>query len=266
MKILELKPIVIAIKNIKVKFRSWQAIFFGMGFPIMFTLIFYFMFHEINPETGIDIYSYSIPGMITYAACMGTTGAAIVFTNDKSTGILERLDTMPTGRRNIFLGTLISESAFLTVQILTMFILCYGILDQYFVGYLELFIGFLVMLLFGILSVGIGIIIASLSKNEEVANGMALTFVMPVIFASGAMVPFESPIVYFMPPYWAKQIYLQFTVLGDGLTSNLYSSSMIGYTATETSIPIWGGILILIAMTILFIFIGIKLFQKKTKI
>ena len=232
----------------------------------MFTLIFYFMFHGIIPETGIDIYSYSIPGMITYAVCMGTTGAAIVFTNDKSTGILERLDTMPTGRKNIFLGTLISESAFLTVQILVMFILSYGILDQYFVGYLELFIGFLVMLLFGILSVGIGIIIASLSKNEEVASGMALTFIMPVIFASGAMVPFESPIVYFMPPYWAKQIYLQFTVLGNGLTSNLFSSSKIGYTATETSIPIWGGILILIAMTISFIFIGIKLFQKKTKL
>ena len=266
MKLLERKSIVIAIKNIKEKFRSWQAIFFGMGFPIMFTIIFYFMFHEIDPETGIDVYSYAVPGMITYAACMGTTSAAIVFTNDKSTGILERLDTMPTGRKNIFLGALISESAFLTVQILVMFILSYGILGQYYVGFFELFIGFLVSLLFGVLSVGIGIIIASFSKNAEVADGIALTFVMPVIFASGAMVPFESPIVYFMPPYWAKQIYLQFTVLGDGLTSNLYSSSMIGYTATETSIPIWGGILILIGMTFLFIFIGIKLFQKKTKL
>ena len=266
MNILEIKPIVIAIKNIKEKFRSWQAIFFGMGFPIMFTIMFYFMFHEINPETGIDVYSYSIPGMITYAATMGTTSAAIVFTKDKSTGILERLDTMPSGRKNIFLGTLISESFFLSTQILVMFILGYGILNQYFIGYFELLIGFLVSLLFGILSVGIGIIIASFSKNEEVANGIALTFIMPIIFASGAMVPFESTIVYFMPPYWAKQIYLQFTVLGDGLTSNLYSSSMIGYTATETSIPIWGGILILIAMTLLFIFMGIKLFQKKTKL
>jgi len=170
------------------------------------------------------------------------------------------------GRKNIFLGTLISESAFLAVQILVMFILSYGILDQYYVGYFELFIGFLVSLLFGILSVGIGIIIASFSKNAEVADGIALTFIMPVIFASGAMVPFESPIVYFMPPYWAKQIYLQFTVFGDGLTSNLYSSSMIGYTATETLIPIWGGILILIAMTLGFIILGIKLFQKKTNL
>ncbi|QEE15969.1 ABC transporter permease [Promethearchaeum syntrophicum] len=266
MKLLEQKSIVIAIKNTKEKFRTWQSIFFGMGFPIMFTIIFYFMFHEINPETGIDIYSYSIPGMITYAASMGTTSAAIVFTKDKSTGILERLDTMPTGRKNIFLGTLISESAFLTAQILVMFILGYGILGQYFVGFIELIIGFFVSLLFGILSVGIGIIIASFSKNAEVADGIALTFIMPVIFASGAMVPFESPIVYFMPPYWAKQIYLQFTVLGDGLTSNLYSSSLIGYTATETTIPIWGGILILIALTVSFIFIGIKLFQKKTKL
>lgn len=264
MNLLETKAIVITMKNLREKFRSWQAIFFGMGFPIMFTIIFYFMFHEIDPESGMDVYSYAIPGMIIYAASMGTTSSAIVFATSKSTGMLERLDTMPAGRKNIFLGTLISESIFLTVQIFIMFLLSYGVLGQYFIGFFELFIGFLVTLLFGILSVGIGIIIASFAKNAEAADGIALTFVMPVIFASGAMVPFESSIVYFMPPYWAKQIYLQFTVLGDSLTDKLYSSSLIGSTAELTAIPIWGGILILLAMTMMFIFIGIKLFQKKT--
>jgi ABC-type transport system involved in multi-copper enzyme maturation permease subunit len=69
-----------------------------------------------------------------------------------------------------------------------------------------------------------------------------------------------------MPPYWAKQIYLQFTVMGHVLSDNLYSSSLIGYTATETNIPIWVGILILFALTIIFISIGVKLFQKKTQL
>jgi ABC-type transport system involved in multi-copper enzyme maturation permease subunit len=264
MKLTESKAVVIAIINIKEKLRSWQSIFFGMGFPIMFILIFYFMFHKV--VAGIDIYSYSIPGMVIYATSMGTNNAAIVFANHKGSGMLERMDTMPTKRKNIFLGTLLSESLFLSIQILVMFIMGYIILGQYFIGGWELFLGFLVSLLFGILSVGIGIIIASVAKNAEVANGISLTYGMPVIFASGALVPFESKIVYFMPPYWAKQIYLQVTVLGDGLKDNLFSSSLIGVTATDSGIPIWVGILILIGLTLLFNAVGVWIFQKKTKL
>ncbi|UYP48703.1 hypothetical protein NEF87_004988 [Candidatus Lokiarchaeum ossiferum] len=131
---------------------------------------------------------------------------------------------------------------------------------------LNYIIGFLVSLIFGILSVGIGISIVSIAKNADVANGISLLYGMPVIFASGALVPFESSIVYFMSPYWAKQIYLQFTVMGHGLSDYLYSSSLIGYTAAETNIPILAGILILFAMTAFFIALGIKLFQKKTQL
>ncbi|WP_371804191.1 ABC transporter permease [Candidatus Lokiarchaeum ossiferum] len=266
MKLSENKALVIGVKNIKLKLRSWQSIFFSMGFPVMFTIMFYLMFHEVDPNTGIDLYSYSIPGSIIYATSIGTNGASISFSLEKSSGMLERLDTMPAERKNIFLGSLISESIFLTLQISLMFILGYAILGQYFIGPFELFIGFLVSLIFGILSVGIGIIIASIAKNADVANGISLLYGMPVIFASGAMVPFESSIVYFMPPYWAKQIYLQFTVMGHGLSDKLYSSSLIGYTATETNIPIWVGILILFAMTAIFITLGIKLFQRKTQL
>lgn len=266
MKLMESKAIVIAIINIKEKLRSWQSIFFSMGFPIMFILIFYFMFHKIDPVSQIDIYSYSIPGMVIYATSMGTNNAAIVFANHKGSGMLERMDTMPTRRKNIFLGTLLSESIFLSLQILVMFLMGYVVLGQYFIGGWELILGFLVSLLFGILSVGIGIIIASVSKNAEIANGISLTYGMPVIFASGALVPFESKLVYFMPPYWAKQIYLQVTVLGDGLKDHLFSSSLIGVTATDSGIPIWVGILILIGLTILFNALGVWIFQKKTKL
>ncbi|TFH29696.1 MAG: ABC transporter permease, partial [Promethearchaeota archaeon] len=234
MRLAENKSVVIALKNIKEKLRSWQAIFFSLGFPIMFTLIFYFMFHEVNTETGIDSYSYGLPGMIIYATSMGTSNAAIVFSNHKASGMLERMDAMPIGRKHIFLGELLSESLFLTIQLVIMFLLGYGILGQYFIGGWELFLGFLVSMLFGILSVGIGIIIATFAKNAETANGISLTYGMPVIFASGALVPFESKLVYFMRPYGAKQIYLQVTVLGNGLTDHLYSSSLIGITATDS--------------------------------
>jgi len=158
-----------------------------------------------------------------------------------------------------------SETIVNALQIIIIFILGYIILQIPVIGIIELLIGFFVALLFGISSVGIGIIIASISKTPEVANAIALFYYLPMMFLSGALFPFESPIVFFTPPFWAKQIYLQITVLGNGLFEKLYSSSMIGTTATLTSIPLWGGILITLAFTIGFIIIGILIFQKKTR-
>lgn len=258
MNFLENKVIQIAIKNIKDKTRHWQYLVFSLGFAVMFTLMFYFFL-------GRDEFQYGFPGMIIYTTAAGTTSAAISFAVDKTSGMLERLDTMPTGRKNLFLGALLSETFMISLQILIMFLLGYAVLQVPYKGIFELIIGFFIAVLFGISSVGIGIIISGIAKTPEIANAIALFYYMPILFLSGSLWPFESPIVFFTPPFWAKQIFLQITVVGDGLLDPLYNSSLIGTTAQPIAIPIWGGLLIVVAFTLAFIVIGIIIFQKKTK-
>ena len=218
MNLLENKAIQIAIKNIKDKTRHWQYLVFSLGFGVMFTLLFYSFL-------GREIFQYSFPGMIIYITAAGTTSAAISFAGEKTSGMLERLDTMPTGRKNLFLGALLSETFMVSLQILIMFILGYVVLQVPFKGIFELFIGFFIAVLFGISAVGIGIIISGIAKTPEIANAIALFYYLPILFLSGSLWPFESAIVFFTPPYWAKQVFLQITVLGDGLFDPLYSSS-----------------------------------------
>ena len=227
--------------------------------------MFYFMLGTEEDKTGRTGFDYGFPGMIMYAVGMGTMNAAIMFAQDKSSGMLSRLDTIPTGRKNMFLGALISESLFLMLQISIMFIVGYLVLGLYFVSPFALFIGFLVTVLFGISSVGVGIMIASVSKNVEVANAFSLVVFMLLAFLSGSLMPFESPIVYFTPPYWAKQLYLQLTVMGDGFNKCLFSSSLIGESAEKIPITLGAGLLIIFAYTSIFIMLGILVFQKKTK-
>ncbi len=265
MTILDNKAIQISIKNFKDKIRHWQYVFFSLLLPIMFTVMFYFMLGNEEDPTGRTGFDYGFSGMIMYAVGMGTMNAAIMFAQDKKSGMLSRLDTMPTGRKNMFLGALISESLYLMLQILIMFIIGYAILGLYFVNPLALFIGFLITVLFGISSVGMGIMIASVSKTVEIANAFSLSVYMVLIFLSGSLMPFESPIVYFLPPYWAKQLFLQLTVMGDGFNDSLYSSSLIGQGAEAIPITLWGGLLIVCAFTIAFTLLGVLLFQKKTK-
>ncbi len=260
MTLLENKAIQIAIKNIKDKIRHWQYLVFSLGFAVMFTLMFYFFL-------GRDIFQYSFPGMIIYTTAAGTTSAAISFAVDKTSGMLERLDTMPTGRKNLFLGALLSDTFIISLQIIIMFIIGYGILQVPFKGIIELLIGFFIALLFGISSVGIGIIFSGIAKTPEIANAIALFYYMPILFLSGSLMPFESPIVFFTPPFWAKQVFLQITVLGDSLLDPLYSSSLFGPTGTAQplAISLLGGLFIEIAFAIGFIVLGVIIFQKKTK-
>jgi ABC-type transport system involved in multi-copper enzyme maturation permease subunit len=260
MNFLENKAIQIAIKNIKDKIRHWQYMVFSLGFAVMFTLMFYFFL-------GREIFQYSFPGMIIYTTAAGTTSAAISFAIDKTSGMLERLDTMPTGRKNLFLGALLSDTFMISLQILIMFIIGYGVLQVPYKGILELFIGFFIAVLFGISSVGIGIIISGIAKTPDIANAIALFYYMPILFLSGSLFPFESPIVFFTPPFWAKQVFLQITVMGDGLFDPLYSSSLFGPTGTaqQLSITLLGGLLITVGFALAFIILGIIIFQKKTK-
>ncbi len=261
------RAMVFAGMGLKEKIRNPQALFYTIGFPIMFTVIFYFVFSTMDVAgSELNAFDYGFPGMIIYATGLLCNSAAIFFANGKKNGMLERLDTMPVGRKNIFIGGLLAETWFVIIQILIMFGLGYGVMSVYYKDLDMMLVGFVIAVVFGIQSAGLGILLAAYAKSPEAANGFAMMYFMPAIFASGALVPFESPIVYAFPPYWAKQIFLQITVFGNNLGDPMYSSSYIGSTATKIGIPLWGGLFILIAMTVGFLALGIAIFQKKTAI
>lgn len=244
--------------------RNWQSVFWMLMFPTMITVIISLVFNQSIPHTTLHQFDYAFPGMAIYASGMIITNAAITFANEKKNGLLERFDTMPIGRKNIFLGGLLADTAFVIIAAVLIFVIGYVFIGVYYKDLASLFLGFAIAVTFGIQFAGLGILFAAFSKGPEAASGAATIISMMMIFLSGCFFPFESDVVYFMPPYWAKQIFLQISVFGDSLTDPMYSSSLIGDTATKLPIPLWGGLLIFIAMTVVFLVIGIIAFQKKT--
>ncbi|MFX1496880.1 MAG: ABC transporter permease [Promethearchaeota archaeon] len=265
----------IAIKNLKIRFRQRQTYFFSFGFPLIFTFVFYFIFGTQEIIPGFSVFTLSISGLLIYTASFGTINAAVVFCSEKQSGTLIRMDTTPCKRSQIFIGTLLSESVFLIVQLIIMFIVGYGILRLQW-GYNMttgafhqdlslLVIGYIIIFIFGLSTLGLGIIISAYAKTAEAGLGISMIYVMPVLFLSGAMIPFENPIVYFFPPFWANQLYQQIVVLGQNLwTDSLISNSDNIFNAATTNIPLWGALFIIIAFLAITLVIGIMLFNKKT--
>src|SRR5690606_38741145 len=117
-----------------------------------------------------------------------------------------RLDTTGVKRSTIFLSMVISESILMAIQILIIFVIGYGMLGLRWHEYnpLLLVIGYLIILFFGISTLGIGVIISAYAKAADSANGITMMYTMPILYMSGVFTPFESAIQYFTPPFWAN--------------------------------------------------------------
>ena len=259
---------IIANKNMKLKLRNNQTYLYSIGFPLVFTLLFYIIFNSNSvPGVSYSVFDFSISGLLIYTASFGTINAATSLTLEKERRTLVRLDTTPVTRNTIFLATLLSESLFLIFQLSLMFIICYGFLNASWFNNdpILLFVGFIMIYFFGLSTLGIGIIISAYAKSADSAVGISIMYVLPILFISGAMIPYESPIVYFCPPFWANQLYKQVVILGDDFWTGLFRLNSINmFEAELSSIPLWSSFIIFFLILTGTILLGITLFQKKT--
>jgi len=263
---LDVKSWYIARKNIKEKLKNLGSMFWTVAFPIMMLLVYKLAFSEgddVAMINGLTVFDVEFPGIVVYTIGMSSVTSAVMFAMSKVDGTLERIDSMPVSRGNVFLGAVISETIFMNLQLIIVFGFGYGILGAHF-ELAMLPLGYLIAMIFGIGSIGVGLIIASFLGSPEGANGIAMLFHMGLMFVSGSFFPIENGGVFFTPQYWVKQVYLQLTVVGDFFTDLLYGGTVILPTSQATVYPIWSGILIILAFTSTFIILGVKIFQKKT--
>ncbi len=227
-KMIDSKALYIAKKNIKERLKDFGSMFWTIAFPIMMLIVYKLAFSEdesymINGLTAFDV---EFPGIVVYTIGMSTVTSAVMFAMNRKDGRSERIDSMPVSRGNIFLGAVISETVFMNIQLILVFIVGYGILDAHFEPAL-LPIGYLIAMLYGIGAIGLGLIVASFLKSPEAANGISMLSHMAMMFVSGSFFPLDNDGVFFTPHYWVKQVYLQLTVVGDSFSDLMYRTSII---------------------------------------
>jgi ABC-2 type transport system permease protein len=264
---IDLKAWYIAKKNVKEKLKDFGSMFWTIAFPIMMLFVYTLVFSEDGDSmiNGLTIFDVEFPGIVVYTIGISTVTSAVMFAMSKKNGTLERIDSMPVSRGKVFLGAVISETIFMNLQLILIFGFGYGILGAHF-ELAMMPLGYLIAMIYGVAAIGLGLIIASFLNSPEGANGFAMLTHMSLMFVSGSFFPLDNVGVFFTPQYWVKQVYLQLTAVGDSFSDLMYSGTIITPTSEVTCIPIWGGILMILAITATFIFLGVKIFQKKTSL
>ena len=179
--------------------RVPEAVFFMSVQPVMFVLLFRYVFGgaiQIPGALGVDLQhhyvNYLMPGIFVQTVAFGAVSTAIGLAEDVQKGLLERFRALPMARSAVLAGRTLADFT----RNIFVFALMTGV--GYAVGFrvqtsVAGFLGGagLVLLFSFVLSWGFATIGLS-APNSETAQVMAFPLLFPLVFASPAFVPVQD--------------------------------------------------------------------------
>jgi ABC transporter DrrB family efflux protein len=184
--------IVITERNLIGYVRIPEQLFFSSVQPIMFVLLFRYVFGGAISPPGMSYVDYLIPGILVQTVLFGSVSTSVGLAEDLQKGLVDRFRSLPMARSAVLAGRTSADS------IRNVFVILLVIGVGYLVGFRvgTNFAGFLAafaLLLFFAYAVSWGFSCIGLSApNSETAQLMAFPILFPLTFASSAFVPAET--------------------------------------------------------------------------
>jgi len=188
-----LDALVVMERNLIAYTRIPDALFFLSVQPVMFVLLFRYVFGGAIKVVGIrgGYVNYLMPGIFVQTVCFGSVSTSIGLAEDLQKGIIERFKALPMARSAVLGGRTLADLVrnVLVVAIITGVGYAVGFRVEGIAGF---FAGLGLLLLFAYcLSWGFAVIGLS-AANAETAQVMAFPVLFPLTFAAGTFVPVSS--------------------------------------------------------------------------
>ena len=157
--------------------------------PILFTLLFVYVFGSGIPIAGGSYKNFAMAGLLAMNLTTSSVGTAIGLSTDLNTGMIERFRTLPMWRASVLVGRTLSDvlSAAVCVTIVAITGLAIGWRPEH--GVLSVLAGFGVALLFSYALSWALACLGMISKGPESAMSIGFIVIFPLAFVSNALVP-----------------------------------------------------------------------------
>lgn len=185
--------VVITKRNLIAWFRVPAYIFFTVVQPVMFTLLFRYVFggaiHVPVPGGYVD---YLIPGVIGQTAGFASFSTAIGLARELQRGGVDRIKSMPSARSAFLAGRLVADTLRLLVTVLVMVAVGYAVGFRFSGGVPSAIGMVLLATLLGLSVCSVSALIGLAVKDEESVQAFGLIWVFPLTFVSAAFVPIAT--------------------------------------------------------------------------
>ena len=157
--------------------------------PIMFVLLFAYVFGGAIHVAGSNYREYLIGGILVQSLAFAMVGPATSIATDLQEGVIDRFRALPAKRSAYLSGHFLAElgGMVLSIAILLGSGLLVGWRAHHGIG--QLVAGLLLLVLFAAAMVWIGTLIGLSVRTPDAVMGVGFTVVFPMTFVSNAFVP-----------------------------------------------------------------------------
>ena len=180
---------IVAKRNlIKVK-RVPELLVFTTLQPIMFILLFGFVFGSAIKIPGIDYKEYLIAGIFAQTVVFGATFTGAGIADDMQKGIIDRFRSLPMSRSSVLIGRTVSDVLLNVLTITVMSLTGLAIGWRIRTSLLEALGGFVLLLIFAYAISWIMAWVGLIVPTPEVVQNASFILLFPATFIANTFVP-----------------------------------------------------------------------------
>ncbi|MEZ5371960.1 MAG: ABC transporter permease [Microthrixaceae bacterium] len=172
--------------------RQPQLLVFTFIQPVMFTLLFRYVFGGAIQTGNIDYVNYLMPGIFVQTVVFGATSTGVGLAEDLATGVVDRFRSLPMSRLAVLAGRTMADLArnAFVVALMTVVGLLVGFRPSGGLGGFAL--GVCMILLAAFALSWVFALVGLRAASAEAAQAVAFPLIFPLTFASSAFVPVQT--------------------------------------------------------------------------
>jgi ABC transporter DrrB family efflux protein len=208
--------------------------------PVMFVLLFVYVFGGAIQTGSLDYVDFLIPGIIVQSMVFGGFVTALGLADDLKKGLIDRFRSLPMWQPAVVSGRILADVGTNVVQLVVMFAVGIAAGFRFSTSVPEVIGGIALLLLFGYAFSWVFAFIGLSASSPEASNAYGFTILFPVTFVSSAFVPVETM------PGWLQPIaeHNPFTTMVDAARAL--------FVGTPAGNDVWLSIVWAVVITVVF--------------
>jgi ABC transporter DrrB family efflux protein len=168
--------------------------------PVMFVLLFVYVFGGAIDTGPLDYVDFLIPGIIVQSMVFGGFVTALGLADDLKKGLIDRFRSLPMWSPAVVAGRILADVGTNVIQLVIMFTVGIAAGFRFHTSLGEIVGGIALLLLIGYAFSWVFAFIGVTASSPEASNAYGFTILFPLTFVSSAFVPPETM------PSWLEPI------------------------------------------------------------
>jgi ABC transporter DrrB family efflux protein len=183
---------VMAGRQLRKTLRKPVYVIFAFVQPVMFVLLFRYVFGGAIDTGGVDYVDFLMPGIIVQTAVFGALMTGIGLNADVATGVVDRFRSLPISRSAVLFGRTAADIVQNVMTLIVMVLVGVAVGFRPTGSVFEIALALLVVLAFSYTFSWISAFVGLSVKDPETAQSAGFIWVFPLTFVSSAFVPADS--------------------------------------------------------------------------